>query len=298
MPVPFCHTVVKFRLKAWIIKIISTETLGEYGNKIMSDVKQTDQFLEDIKSDSVVIDDKALADIFDKPKETPKVEETKSEEDEEDKPKTRRYKRLEKKNEEMGQMLVEMNERIKQLSEVDRFARENPELDPLELKVLGTDENGKLIKSYLDKRFTEVREQTRKETLAEIKELESRASEAEAKESAIIDQAFDNLEDKFNVDLSGKTKASKDFRNGFIDFIEQISPKDSKGEITEYADFPAAFETYSKIASNTKSRETSERQKELASRGMTRSGTAAPEPRKGRMTFNTIHNMIDSFREQ
>lgn len=265
-------------------------------------IKQVDKFLEElgeIKSDSVVLDDKSVSELFEKPKEPSKTEEVKSDEDEEDKPKTRRYKRLEKKNEEMSQMLIEMNDRIKKLSELERYAKEHEgETDPDMVKVFGTDDNGKILTKFFSDKFKDIEENAKKNALEQIAQDNARASEQEKIESDTIDQAFDTLEEKFNVDLSGKNKASREFRNGFIDFVEQLSPKDSEGNIIEYADFNTAFETYSKISSNNKPRETSDRQKELASRGMTNSGKSVPEIPKGPMNFNRIHQMIDSMRNQ
>jgi len=272
----------------------------------MNEKKQADAFLDDIKKDSIVLDDDGVAKLFEKKEVTqPKEQAEKVEpEEDEDKPKVRRYRRLEEKYQKEREANIALQERIKVLSETERYQKENEgEIDPDLIKAFGTTEDGKALTNIFSKKFKEVQStaeaNAERRVMERMAEQESKASEQEAIESETIDQAFDNIEDKFGVDLSGKSKASKDFRNGFIDFVEQISPKDKDGDIIEYADFETAYETYSKLASNTKPREVSERQKELASRGMTRSAnTAAPEAPKGLMSFNKLNKYIDSLRNQ
>lgn len=99
-----------------------------------------------------------------------------------------------------------------------------------------------------------------------IKELESRsqAGTQEFKRAKdFVDSEFEALEDKYGVDLTSPSKT----RDDFVDFVEKLSRKDDEGNITEYADFQNAYEVF-----QTLQKRDSSRQRDLGSRGMTRSG--------------------------
>lgn len=106
-----------------------------------------------------------------------------------------------------------------------------------------------------------------------LQEFEARSQEGsrefeEARNT--VDSEFEALEDEFGVDFERNTK----LRNDFVDFVDRLSRKDTEGNILEYPDFRSAFETFQSLSK----RDTS-RQREIASRGMTRgnntSGQAA-----------------------
>lgn len=260
-------------------------------------MNQQEQFLKEIKTDSPVLNDQDFQDLFDgKKKDNPQAEKPTPEEGEEF-PNTRKYRRLQDKLQKEREMNIALNERIKALSELKTYSETNPETDVDALKVFGTDENGKLLKGYFDRRFNEVREEAERAALEKIKAEQAEDAEEERRNSERIDTAFENIEDKYNVDLSGDTQSSKRLRNGFIDYVERISPKDANGEILEYADMESSFEDYLKL-SNSAGREVSQRQKELASRSMTRSGTSVPEMPKGPITFKTVGRLLDSWQNQ
>jgi hypothetical protein len=263
-------------------------------------MSQQEEFLKEVKSDIPVLNDDQFADLLDKPKkkEEPQAEKPISEEDE-DKPKARRYRRMEQRMKEIEDMNIALNERVKVLSEAEKYAQENAgEVDPDLIKVFGTTEDGKQLTSIFQKKFKEVQENAEKSALERIRQEEISAKEEMARESKTIDNAFENIEDKFGVDLSGSNKTSRALRDGFIDFIEAISPKDETGEIIEYADFETSFETYKQLAERNKPREVSERQRELADRSMTHSGSPVRESPKGPITFKTVGRFLDNLRNQ
>lgn len=261
---------------------------------------EVNEFLKDVKTNDTELDDKVFGDLKDKPVATeanPKPAEGNTQkdtsEDDEDRPKNRRFRRLEEKYKEEREANIAMAERIKVLSEFQNFAKENG-VDPQEVTVFGTDEQGKIVKSYLDKRFDEVKREAKEEALREIEEAKRKAAEEEARESEFIDQEFEAIEDEFNVDLT--SPKAKSLRNGFIDFISDISPKDENGEIVEYADMRKSFETFQKIISRDKPREITDRQKEIAARSMTNSGSPVNEAPQGPMNFKKATRFLDSLR--
>lgn len=262
---------------------------------------QEQEFLGEIKRDDTPMGDEQFADLLDKPKaEPPKAEEAKPEEGEEDAPKNRRNRRLEQKLQAEREANIALNARLQAMSEFKKFADEHPgEVDPEELQVFGTDEQGKMLKNYFTKKFQEIEERAEQRALDKIEADRRALAEEEAKNSQFIDSQFDEIEDQFNVDLSGSNKASRDLRDGFIDFFIKISPKGEDGEITEYADFPSAFETYMQLSSKEKPRQVAERQKELADRSMTQGGLPIqPKTPQGPTNFKGITRMLDSWREK
>lgn len=252
------------------------------------------------KQDNSPVTDNELNDLLGrKTEEKPEPQPEKEEEE----VKNRRQRRQERNEmealkrerqfyEEANQLL---NERIKSLSELDKIAKENPGIDPVELQVFGTDENGKLIKQYLDKRFEATREQAREEARREW-EKERSESEALANEQRnYLTNEFEKIEESYNIPLlNPTTEKGKKFQNDFIDFLSKISPKDSSGEITEYADIPSSFETF--LAISKSSDQESSRRKELASRSMANTGAEQPVQPKGRMNFKTLERIINNMR--
>jgi hypothetical protein len=263
-------------------------------------MNEKDKFLSDIKNDSPVLEDEVFKDLVDKEKaENPQAEKPTSGKDEEEKPKTRRYRRLEQKMKEIEEMNIALNERVKVLSELEKYQKEHEgDVDPDLVKVFGTTDDGKALTSVFQKKFKEIEERAQEAALSKIQEQEAMLSREDAENSDTIDSAFDSIEEKYGVDLSGSTKQSKDLRNGFLDFIAAVSPKDENGEIVEYADMERSFDTYSQLYARNKPREVSDRQKELASRTMTHSGQSVPESPKGPVTFKTVSRFLDNLRGQ
>lgn len=208
-------------------------------------------------------------------------------------PTNREIRRLKSRLEKAEGMNVQLTEIVKKNSILEQYAKEHPEEDPLELKVFGTDENGKLLKSYFDNKFEKIREESVRQAKEELEAATRQNSEEENRLSSYIDESFEKIEDTYNVDLSGETKASRELRNDFIDFVESISQKDGNGEIVEYPDMEGAYKAFSRLNSKEKPKEVSIRQKELGSRGMTPSTSSQPNLPRQRLGFNNLDRIFD-----
>lgn len=123
----------------------------------------------------------------------------------------------------------------------------------------------KSLKSFDDRAIRRAEEK--------IEEIQNRQSEVDRKAEEELDNAFENIEETFDVDLTSQ-KASK-IRSDFVTFVERIAPKDRNGDIIDYPDMNSAWETFSEIQ---KSNTQPSRAKELASRSMSRSAETSTKP--------------------
>lgn len=127
------------------------------------------------------------------------------------------------------------------------------------------------------------------EHLREIRQQELQ-DDRDAEEE--LENAFDEIEESYGVDLTSGTAISKKTRSEFVTYVERIAPKDRYGDIREYPDMNAAWETFSELRKGT---QTPSRAKELASRGMARSADAQVAAPQKRVTFEDADNFIDTL---
>ncbi len=120
--------------------------------------------------------------------------------------------------------------------------------------------------------LSEFAENAKKAAIAEIKaEAENEKSQAK-KFEAFIDSEFEGIEDDFGVDITSNAPAAKKARRELLELVESLSPKDGDGNLTGYADFSETWKLYQERRQEKKSAAPN---KELASRGMERSGDVA-----------------------
>lgn len=99
-------------------------------------------------------------------------------------------------------------------------------------------------------------------------EAMQKATEADNKAQEELDTYFDEIEETYNVDLSSNSAQAKQTRAQFIDYVRKIAPKDENGEVSAFPDLVSSFEEFQER----NKRPSASRAKELANRGMTRSG--------------------------
>lgn len=107
-------------------------------------------------------------------------------------------------------------------------------------------------------------------------EMVQRATEADTKAQEELDEYFEEIEESYNVDLSSNSTTAKAMRSQFIDYVRKIAPKDEHGEVTAFPDLLSAFEEFQER----NKRPSQTRAKELANRGMERSGDTTTQSRK------------------
>lgn len=190
--------------------------------------------------------------------ETPTVEEQVEEEPEED-PKNRSERRLREKLEKERIANIELNAKYQALSEAQRFRQE--ETDPYETvgKIYGTDTpETQAATELLKNALRNVEERAKSSALEEFRSERQREQEEVRQASERLDSYIEEIEDEHGVSFSPQMQKS------YFTLLEKMSPKDSDGNIIEYADPHAVYEIFSEKLQ----KRTDSKAKELASRSM------------------------------
>ncbi len=198
--------------------------------------------------------------------------ETKVEEKEEEVPesiKNRQHRRLEAKLREERESNIALAARLEALSEARKFAEGTAQssFEEKAARIYGnaTPENAAATELLITA-LKEAKEDAKREALEALREEHRLAQEEEKKETGRLDSMLEEIEDEHGIDLS--TPQSAELRKGFFKMLEKLSPKDSDGNIIQYADHHAVWEELqSKL-----SKKTDTKAKDLASRSMVRSG--------------------------
>lgn len=157
-------------------------------------------------------------------------------------------------------------------SEVRQFIEEtkNDEDDLIAAftNVIGNDTPEKVhALKTLGKRLKDVEETASQRTLQQIQAKQNEEKQAEIEAENTLNDAFENIEEEFGVDLTSNTPIAKKTKSEFIDLIKRLSPKDSNGEVIDFPDFREVFTLYKDM----RKPESNNRAKELSSRSMQRS---------------------------
>lgn len=227
-----------------------------------------DEFFGNLPSE-----DKKGQDIFDDKKELPKEEAPVKETDPEEVPddiKNRQHRRLEVKLQKERESNIALAERVKILSEQDKFAKD-VEIDPRIAKMFDTTEVGKENALRLSEVLHDMSSKAKEQALQEVEQRKQAERQEEKQYNDLIDTQLESIEDEFNVDVTSNAPAARKTRNEFLKMVQDLSPKDESGELTGYADFRTTFQLYKER--NVEKVDNS-RQKEIASRSMQKSSTS------------------------
>lgn len=182
-------------------------------------------------------------------------------------PKVQRYveKQIEKAIEKMPKPSVE-----------SQFKKEVEEINlPASfIKLVGndTDEKKEVLKD-LSKYFGTLKGEARQEFLEEMKQQEQQQVAEDNAALTELSTGFETIEEEYGVDLNSDSKT----RAAFVEFLRKVSHKNEEGEVDQFADIPSTWETFQGMNKPAQA----SRAKELASRGMTRSGDANSSPKTG-----------------
>ena len=180
------------------------------------------------------------------------------------KPHNRRERRLLERLQAERESSIKMAARLEALTEVKKATNELPDKITAIERIYGVDTpETREATAILRDALLEIKEQAKREVLEEYEARSTREEEAVAEAENILDSMLDELEDEFNVDLTS-SEAEQD-RINFYRMLERMSPKDSQGNIVNYADHYAVFEAYQ---ARRQSVTTTNPAKELAARGM------------------------------
>jgi len=146
---------------------------------------------------------------------------------------------------------------------------ETPDKDYLKSieRIYGTDsQEAQDATELLKNALRGVEERATENALAKFREEQAATQQATAKESKALDSMIEDIEDDYNVELSGPQGETT--RKAFFKLLERMSPKDSDGNVTQYADHRAVWETLKAQHPKQESRA-----RDIATRSMTQSGS-------------------------
>lgn len=229
-------------------------------------MSEQDKFLEELGI-------KPEENPFEKPLEVEVPPAEKPEEDEE-KLKNRRERRLHERLERRGEEAHQATEealkwkKIAESKEVRETAEKPDYIKRIE-RIYGTNSpEAKEATELLAESLKAVEENAVKlaeeRILGHLEEERSSESRAVKEEEGNLDRMMDEIEDDYGADFS-----NPDVRIGFLTLLERVSPKDSDGNIIEYADPDTTWEMFERTRERS-----ANRAKELADRSMTRSGSS------------------------
>lgn len=221
--------------------------------------------------------------LFDKPLVESPAPEKEDEEKEEAIKKNRYARRREAEAQRLRDENLQLNERVKVLSELGKFKEEVGD-DPLKKvdAIFGTDTPEKLAATNILKEALAGMKESAKSDV--IKEWESRTEQettSQKEADSEVDDFLDHVEEEHGLDMS-----DDNVRSGYLTLMEKMSSKYNDGNIKEFADPDAVAETYIAL----QKRQGSGRARELADRSMTRSGESQPS--------TLPQNAIDRFMEE
>lgn len=152
-------------------------------------------------------------------------------------------------------------------------------VDPRLIRLYGSEEQGKeaaalhqqLLNDMYKKAVADARSEF--ETSRQQAEAEVRAHET------FIDTQLEALEDEHDIDLTSNSPAARKARNDILTALEKMSPKDTSGNITEYADIHGVYEMY-QLQRQAERPRTSERKADIASRTMERTVPTPDKPQE------------------
>jgi hypothetical protein len=144
----------------------------------------------------------------------------------------------------------------------------------------------------LEKALGNVDQRASQKAVEQLNEIRQQELKEDREAEEALEDAFDEIEENYDVDLTSNNAIAKKTRSDFVTYVERIAPKDRHGDITEYPDMNAAWETFSELR---KGSQTPSRAKELASRSMTRSSEAQVTAPQKRVTFEDADNFIDTL---
>lgn len=183
----------------------------------------------------------------------------------------------------------EISKRLQDIKVEQPVAKVDEE-DDFYARLIGNDtpEKVAMIKEY-KAREQRLLEQAEERAFNRLSQKEQEALRAEQEAEQELENAFESIEETYQVDITSNSPLAKKTRQEFVTFVEKIAPKDKNGDIVDYPDMQSAWETFSEIK---KATSTPSRAKELASRSMARSSEAPAQVSTTKLTFDNVLDHI------
>ena len=196
---------------------------------------------------------------------TDEVTETQIEDELPEDLKNRHLRKVEQKLRVERESSIALAARLEALTEAQKFSRENtPEVDETIARIYGTNTpEAAEATALLQKALANAENRATEKALEKFREEQLAEQQSVQKEEQTLDGMIDDIEDETGVDMDSQTKKA------FFSLLERLSPKDSDGNVKEYADHHAVWEELQarKQPQNT-------RAKDLASRSVARNGAS------------------------
>lgn len=191
--------------------------------------------------------------------------------------KNRRQRRLEEQLQREKESNIALNERIKTLAEQQKFLEQTSVGEPDErfLRIYGDSPETRQAWKLQQELLADYAQKAKEEALMEFEQRAIQAEQEQKSYENLIDDQLEAIEDEYNVDVTSDSPAARKARREFLEMVQQFSPKDENGNITDYADFNAIWNVYQAQREKPKS---TDRQKEISARSMKTGGTSASEP--------------------
>ena len=160
--------------------------------------------------------------------------------------------------------------------------------------VIGNDTPEKVSAlNALKKSLSSLDQRASQKAIEQLESIRNEEVEADREAEDELENAFDNIEETFDVDITSNNPIAKKTRQEFVSFVEKIAPKDRNGDIVDYPDMNSAWETFSDIKKSTAQ---PNRAKDLASRGMRNSAETTSGGFQGRSTFAEAERFIENLK--
>lgn len=204
--------------------------------------------------------------------------------------KNRHIRRLEAKLQAEREANIASGARIEALSEAQKL-RQETSAAPWEEKARriygnAAPENAAASDLLVDA-IKEATQNARREAIEEVRRETQTRSAEEQREASTVSGYIEQIEDQFGVDFTS-TQAAQERQREFKNLWFELSPKDSNGDVKEYADPFAVYKIFNKGQSN--------QAQDYAARGMQRS-QAVPEAVQDDATTKYLRDngIIDPF---
>lgn len=182
--------------------------------------------------------------------------------------KNRRHRRLEAQLQNEREENIRLKALAEGRSEARQFAQEN-NVDERLLEMYGNTDDGKKAARLHMELLNDATSKGKELALQELKEERARETEAQKKYESFIDSELEAIEDEHNVDITSDAPAARKLRREFLEIVQKLSPKDSDGTITSFADFGGVWESFSEK----RAKPDNSRAKDVASRSMAPTGS-------------------------
>lgn len=198
----------------------------------------------------------------------PEAGSAKAEDDSTTPPKNRRERRLQEKLDAERESSSFLAGKLQGLTEAQKLRADTEPSEYLKKveKIYGTNSPEAIeATKLLQEAIKGAEDRATERALEAFREEQRQAAEAVQVEEKNLDSMVDAIEDEFEVEMDSATEKS------FFQLLEKMSPKDSDGNITAYADH---FAVWDELQSRKQTSAQPQRAKNLASRSMVRTGSS------------------------